>query len=539
MSNLSSINFKKSIIINTQHNDRTLAPSYLISDTGYEINLNSNQAQELKQELIKNAIEKYSLRTGQKFQAKSYEWSAVVNIKPETTMQDLEALSKHFSDKYGFQCYQIAIHRDEGHINEQGEKVLNQHAHLEFITLDKETGKNNYRRELITPKVLREIQTEVSKILQMERGTDKRISKRERIEPRKYAQMKEQEKAAAKEIKTQAAEQINELKTELEAEILSKKELKEKFEAFRKENANQGLTKEFFKELGDEKKKQIAEPSYTQEQLNAYFTELLEKHTTKKKGIFGEKKIINYEEIIKEQQKTISDLNAQKQVLKQITTKSVDFIDKEVENALKAKFEALKQQNEIELNQKLQKERQKLQNLAELTLKKKEEFEKEQELYRTKYQELSQDEVIKQIEANKNQEINKLKSKNTGLEKENENLKQENSKLKLLLLEAEELKEIIKEQLSKELEKAKEQIKKLSSTIQRAMQMSFVCSYDRKNKYEIKHIYFKDFTKQSDQEQESTMQSNIKAVKDRELEKQREEQVKKQVKARTNRGFER
>lgn len=71
------------------------------------------------------------------------------------------------------------------------------------------------------------------------------------------------------------------------------------------------------------------------------------------------------------------------------------------------------------------------------------------------------------------------------------------------------------------------------------MQMSFVCSYDRKNKYEMKHIYFKDFTKQSDQEQESTMQSNIKAVKDRELEKQREEQTKKQTKIRTNRGFER
>ncbi|EDP5291990.1 mobilization protein, partial [Campylobacter jejuni] len=65
-------------------------------------------------------------------------------------MNDLENLSKHFQEKYGFQCYQIAIHRDEGHINEQGEKIINHHAHMEFVTLDKETGKNNFRREKIT-----------------------------------------------------------------------------------------------------------------------------------------------------------------------------------------------------------------------------------------------------------------------------------------------------------------------------------------------------------------------------------------------------
>ncbi|MGM9126022.1 mobilization protein, partial [Campylobacter jejuni] len=91
------------------------------------------------------------------FQAKSYEWSLVVNIKPDTSMNDLQELSKHFQEKYGFQCYQIAIHRDEGHFNEQGEKLINHHAHMEFITLDKKTGKNNFRREKITPKVLREI----------------------------------------------------------------------------------------------------------------------------------------------------------------------------------------------------------------------------------------------------------------------------------------------------------------------------------------------------------------------------------------------
>ena len=115
-------------------------------------------------------------------------------------MQDLEKLAEHFHKKYGFQCYQIAIHRDEGHINEQGQKEINHHAHLEFITLNKENGRNMWRRELITPKVLRQMQSEVAEILEMQRGQDKRITKIKRIEPRKYAQMKEAEKKEKKEL---------------------------------------------------------------------------------------------------------------------------------------------------------------------------------------------------------------------------------------------------------------------------------------------------------------------------------------------------
>ena len=40
---------------------------------------------------------------------------------------------------------------------------------------------------------MREIQTEVAEILQMERWQDKRISGAKRIEPRAYARLKEQE----------------------------------------------------------------------------------------------------------------------------------------------------------------------------------------------------------------------------------------------------------------------------------------------------------------------------------------------------------
>lgn len=208
MAELSSINFKKSNAINTEHNDRTLPPNYLLSDSlGVECNFKHDEARRLKNQIISSAMETYTARTGQKFQSKSYEWSAVVNLKPSSTMQDLEKLAAHLQEKYGFQCYQIAIHRDEGHINEKGENVLNHHAHLEFITLDKETGKNNYRRELITPQVLRNIQDEVAEILQMQRGVDKRLSGAKRIEPRAYAKMKENEKKLTQKVVKERIEQ--------------------------------------------------------------------------------------------------------------------------------------------------------------------------------------------------------------------------------------------------------------------------------------------------------------------------------------------
>ena len=238
MSQISSINFKKSVDFQVFHNS-TVRPNYAI---GGELiaNRKGYEALKLKEKIIENAKEAYIKNTKQKFQAKSYEWSAVVNIKQDTTMQDLEKLAEHFEKKYGFQCYQIAIHRDEGYI-ENGEKHINHHAHLEFITLDKETGKNMYRRELINPKILRQIQTEVAEILEMERGQDKRISKRERVEPRKYAQMKEAERKEQAKLKAEHKQELEskeaELKfkdTKLEQEKLSKKQLAELIEAERK-----------------------------------------------------------------------------------------------------------------------------------------------------------------------------------------------------------------------------------------------------------------------------------------------------------------
>lgn len=544
MGQISSINFKKSIPINTEHNDRTLAPNYLIDkEKGVECNRNAEQARALKNQIIKEAIQKYTENTRQKFQAKSFEWSAVVNIKPETTMQDLENLAKHFNDKYGFQCYQIAIHRDEGHKNTQGEIEINQHAHMEFITLDRETGKQNFKMRDFSKQKMREIQTEVAEILQMERGKDKRLTGAKRIEPRKYAQLKEQEKQNFKELK----QTIKEKDKELEAVILSKKEIKEQFEAFRKENIGQGLAKEFFQKLSEDKKKLLAEPTCTQEQLDAYFIELRKSNTTKEKRLFGEKEVIDYEKIIQEQQQTISDLNAKNDNLKQITNKTIEFIDQTVKNDLNAKFDLLKQQNEIQLNEQLKKrkneleyeliqeknqvaiEKINLQNQIDRTVEAEKKAKQKEQDYIHRRQELTQSSLIQELTSSYEARLKAEREKQAKLEEQNENLKLDNERIRTLNEFAMEM----KEKAEQELKEIKKRLQNITEAVERAIKGSWQIVYDR-SAYGFKsaHIKLKEFFNKEPQEQERIINSNIQAHKDIEQEKQ-EKNIEREKKSRS------
>ena len=116
MSQISSINFKKSVDYQVFHNS-TIRPSYVI---GGELECDPPKgydAQRIKNEIIENAKQAYfntSKARNKAFQAKNYEWSAVVNIKPETTKKKKKKKTQHFREKHGFQCYQLEKHRDAG-----------------------------------------------------------------------------------------------------------------------------------------------------------------------------------------------------------------------------------------------------------------------------------------------------------------------------------------------------------------------------------------------------------------------------------------
>lgn len=237
----SSGHLKKSKSWNIYHNT-DIRPKYRIGGA-LDFNHNAQEALALKQEIIKKAKEAYKRTRKPKappFKAQNYEWSLVVNLKESSTMQDLNKLAEFFDQKYGFQCYQIAIHRDEGHIDELGNKQINHHAHLEFISLDKETGKNRSRDIWNNHKKMSEMQDDIAQILQMEREPyQKGKVKSKRIEPRALAAIKEQEKQQRK-------AQIS--------QNLTPKEISEVCENFRKSKKNLGYPKEFFRELSAIKK---------------------------------------------------------------------------------------------------------------------------------------------------------------------------------------------------------------------------------------------------------------------------------------------
>jgi hypothetical protein len=212
MGQISSLNFKKSIAVNIEHNNRQMPPSYLLVEggKGFEsryIPFNgSKSAAESRSKIIEACQQAYLRVKKQKFQARSYLWSAVINIKPDTTIDDIRKAVKLIEKETGFKCYQYAIHRDEGYIDDGGNVQLNEHAHLEFVSLDLATGINLQRQ--LTPAKLRELQTKLATVLQMTRGEDKRVSGRQRIEPRAYARAVKMMKEAAAEPAVKEPEEV-------------------------------------------------------------------------------------------------------------------------------------------------------------------------------------------------------------------------------------------------------------------------------------------------------------------------------------------
>lgn len=172
MAELSSINIEPSKINNTEHNTRFVSPTYLLKEKslGVEYDLNHEDAEALYQSLLKEAVTNYTQRTGQQLQAKKLRWSAVVNIKDTTTMDDLKKLTQKLYQEYGWQCYQIAIHRDEGHkAPDTGEIVYNLHAHLEFLMLNKK-GIYCFKKGEWGKGRMSKLQDIVAEQLQMKRG---------------------------------------------------------------------------------------------------------------------------------------------------------------------------------------------------------------------------------------------------------------------------------------------------------------------------------------------------------------------------------
>ena len=194
---VSSINFQKRVYQNALKHDEIKGikePSYLLKKEfrkKNEFRKYFNVAERF------SAVEKiFSKRKGKHPTFENSYLEAVVNLEEHHTIDDVEKLRKVISDTLGFQVSEIAIHRDEGYVSNDGQVKYNYHAHIGCFTLDA-NGKQLNRQPKAMHFKLQKLQTEVAEVLGMQRG--KENSKATRLDHKQYREKaKELERAEQK-----------------------------------------------------------------------------------------------------------------------------------------------------------------------------------------------------------------------------------------------------------------------------------------------------------------------------------------------------
>ena len=124
------------------------------------------------EDIRKEIAERYQATVGQKMQTKAVPLrEAVIVIKPDTTMADLQLLAKQLEKEFGIKCIQIHIHRDEG-FNKTNPAPSNLNLHAHFVadwTHDNGTSLRLGRQDTSR------MQTIAAECLKMERGSSSNV----------------------------------------------------------------------------------------------------------------------------------------------------------------------------------------------------------------------------------------------------------------------------------------------------------------------------------------------------------------------------
>ena len=144
---------------------------------------------------------------------------SVVNIKLDTTMDDLLKYTRKVQERWGVRAIQIHIHRDEGHYKDPENPETwtpNLHAHIIWDWMNHSTGKS-YK---LGKKDMEDLQDMAAETLEMERGKRKSETGREHLERNDFIIQKQEEE------KKKNQDEIDKQKTELaemaQASILDK-----------------------------------------------------------------------------------------------------------------------------------------------------------------------------------------------------------------------------------------------------------------------------------------------------------------------------
>ena len=201
-------NFRRGFLPNDCH------PEYLHEN---EYTHTFAEARALGQKMRDDAVAAYVKKYNQKpqFDEEKIFWEASINAREHHTLDDLRKVGEIIEKKTGYRMIYGAIHRDEGHLNDEGQFIKNTHFQVLFISLD-ENGNSMHRITRGKRQLMRDIQSEVAKALGMERGIDKRISGREHLTPRQYKQAVKLQEPIKQELKL-TKDELKESKAKIKA----------------------------------------------------------------------------------------------------------------------------------------------------------------------------------------------------------------------------------------------------------------------------------------------------------------------------------
>lgn len=151
----------------------------------WEWELKNDKGEKLTPKEFFNAeLAKYGKSKGKRPRYENSLWECVLVLNETHTKAEVAIVKDYIEKKLNITCYEFAIHRDEGHLDENKRPVYNYHAHLNFVTIkDKQ---QNFRLTK-TKRIMPQVQTEIAKLLNMPRGEFK--SPRNHLRPQEYRQL--------------------------------------------------------------------------------------------------------------------------------------------------------------------------------------------------------------------------------------------------------------------------------------------------------------------------------------------------------------
>lgn len=191
-------NFRRGFLPNDCHKE-------LVHENEYTCSFEEARrlAKRMRDDAVAAYVEKYNQKP--QFDEEKIFWEASINAREYHTLDDLKKAAGVIEKKTGYRMIYGAIHRDEGHLNDEGQFIKNTHFQVLLISLD-ENGNSMHRVTRGKRQLMRDIQTEVARVLNMERGIDKRISGREHLTPRQYKQAVKLQEPIKQELKIAKAD---------------------------------------------------------------------------------------------------------------------------------------------------------------------------------------------------------------------------------------------------------------------------------------------------------------------------------------------